>query len=1166
MIPQNNDELNFLDGSLDEDASKNAYKTKAMELENANNILIDQLNFLQNSLYSSKNEGELLKNELYKITNSTNYFSYPKNSFCSNIDSKARKTNQSSIEINRSRLLTNSFWNQNYNSCFWKKRNKSLAPNSSQNTLKVNNANEKITPLEKNDAETNKYKIKEDKNQLIKENAEKEIVLHENSYLRIQIGTLMSKFTKIMDHLILKMQDSGFRMCIIDKSMMKDLTIICYEAKNEFALISQEFSEKVKKPHNMSLLKTKKKSDDEISPFFQGIDLNVSSCPKLDHVNQRSERNSASQNKISIWQYKNENKRKREEKVNILGGNKNINPDGKSEKGKVDEKPSKKLNDIIHKYSDNRFSQDKFPNNLLTKKMQNNEEKLPKRECQKDISDSRSKSIFNDKDIYFRKLKNEIIKQKEEMKSVISQHKEEQDYLQNTIVKLEKSLLLKENEIKKLKSLIRREESIDENYETLKIEWVGKFENLRNNMNCKFAKLENIFLEKEEKLNNLKENIDRLIQSRISSGQENYKKDLDTMKKNLKLSSQNLDNYIKAYEKLESSLKILVSENSIKDMNLKRVESDCRILAEEINKERTEHINKMQLTENKHKDEVERIKISLSSIKNEYKEEIKKLTKQYNILKMKYNKKCNEIQIIPLKSKEKRNETVKDSEEITNKNSFITEMPRMVSKLKASHKALNGRPISTEGEFTQKSPSQELIRGPEFSKKLIMQDNQRLDSPLKKIINLRNQNENSQHNQNKINIKINSDLNLQNEIIQTSFREEKGKIMTDFCNYSQIELLDVHKMKGLEKKNSELIKEISILQNSLSMKEGQISNLEKVNLVEIEKLNKKFESDIKNKEDQISKLNRDVSLFNNVQERNSNRIQELQSKLETSINSFKEKEKENKKLIFEIRGYSSEKELLKTKLSEFEILNTKLKNEFNMILDYLKDLGLFFKNIEELNIEQVIETFNNDLMTKINQKITPDENNLQEGIPNIIHNICEDLNNHLNKDLIDFKKFQETNEMINNLKEENNNLLVKIEGFNGIIIHNNELIKKLDYLNNQIIQFNLKIQEQESVISKQNESISIFESTKMIEKENLLNKDANHLSKIHELNENISKFQSKADSLEETVKNSEELLKKLDIELKEKNKINNILVHENEQKEIIYKELKTQCEALKHIN
>ena len=285
------------------------------------------------------------------------------------------------------------------------------------------------------------------------------------------------------------------------------------------------------------------------------------------------------------------------------------------------------------------------------------------------------------------------------------------------------------------------------------------------------------------------------------------------------------------------------------------------------------------------------------------------------------------------------------------------------------------------------------------------------------------------------------------------------------------------------------------------------------------------------------------------------------------------KEYENK--ILEIDNYNkfllTENGNLESKCREIEQQNSNLEMEKEKIQ---KDYEEIFNELEErkkLKQNKYNKTFSNNIINKENlnqekEMIGGDDNlniNSNMNIGTLFNTMRENYNNLLNKEKTDYKEKIEYEEILNKLKNENDNLKVQIFGLQNRLKQEIEEITKLENDSNlkqaAIDKLEIDNKSLNGQINDYKEAYISLENRKNNESENLRNElkdirinidnyknnykkleeeNANYKSEIAKLNQEINGLKFDRDNLSKIIEDSNNLVQ--EAEEKEKN-IDNLI-------------------------
>ena len=264
---------------------------------------------------------------------------------------------------------------------------------------------------------------------------------------------------------------------------------------------------------------------------------------------------------------------------------------------------------------------------------------------------------------------------------------------------------------------------------------------------------------------------------------------------------------------------------------------------------------------------------------------------------------------------------------------------------------------------------------------------------------------------NKSSINIVERKNLRSKSIGDSNEVEKLKKMNEANRKKLIELnkqISAYKNKILE---------LDMINNSLNMK---LKNPDQKMMINT---NPDFNNLLKQKDNQIMNLQKQLNVFQNNEKLINNQMNNLNEQLSEKINQyeakiadFNEKSKSNKKVIIFLQNK------LKTKENEIEKLKVSIKNPVNY--DMKKKFEIL--NMELKEKESKINAMNEELIKcqneeKINQKRIEDMNNNIFNYEKIIKQKDELINNN----------YKDNNEVFR-IKLENDNLKKQIEELKNI--------------------------------------------------------------------------------------------------------------------------------------
>ena len=299
---------------------------------------------------------------------------------------------------------------------------------------------------------------------------------------------------------------------------------------------------------------------------------------------------------------------------------------------------------------------------------------------------------------------------------------------------------------------------------------------------------------------------------------------------------------------------------------------------------------------------------------------------------------------------------------------------------------------------------------------------------------------------NKSSINIVERKNLRSKSIGDSNEVEKLKKMNEANRKKLIELnkqISAYKNKILE---------LDMINNSLNMK---LKNPDQKMMINT---NPDFNNLLKQKDNQIMNLQKQLNVFQNNEKLINNQMNNLNEQLSEKINQyeakiadFNEKSKSNKKVIIFLQNK------LKTKENEIEKLKVSIKNPVNY--DMKKKFEIL--NMELKEKESKINAMNEELIKcqneeKINQKRIEDMNNNIFNYEKIIKQKDELINNN----------YKDNNEVFR-IKLENDKLKKQIEELKNIN-KNNDLSQ--NQKNRNVNMNSAEIQELKQNLATINES------------------------------------------------------------------------------------------------
>jgi kinetochore protein SLK19 len=299
---------------------------------------------------------------------------------------------------------------------------------------------------------------------------------------------------------------------------------------------------------------------------------------------------------------------------------------------------------------------------------------------------------------------------------------------------------------------------------------------------------------------------------------------------------------------------------------------------------------------------------------------------------------------------------------------------------------------------------------------------------------------------NKSSINIVERKNLRSKSIGDSNEVEKLKKMNEANRKKLIELnkqINAYKNKILE---------LDMINNSLNMK---LKNPDQKMMINT---NPDFNNLLKQKDNQIMNLQKQLNVFQNNEKLINNQMNNLNEQLSEKINQyeakiadFNEKIKNNKKAIIFLQNK------LKTKENEIEKLKVSIKNPVNY--DMKKKFEIL--NMELKEKESKINAMNEELIKcqneeKINQKRIEDMNNNIFNYEKIIKQKDELINNN----------YKDNNEVFR-IKLENDNLKKQIEELKNI--NKNNYLSQ-NQKNRNVNMNSAEIQELKQTLAAINES------------------------------------------------------------------------------------------------
>ena len=749
-------------GNAEKD-QKFVYQKRAKELQKANDLLMNQLQTLHDRLSSSKDESEKLKNELLKYKVNKNYMSSSINQRGLNSKESSTKKPQNkayslhpseksdngddsknSIQTQKGRIKKNVLVTSNQNRN--KERIYSAAPSEDSKSDKemthggfrkkvaeidrvYNNENtkslkayESINLVKKNNMEVSPANSK---TLSIKNSLKYEKINDENSMLRIQISTIMSKVNSILDLLEIKLDDAYNKSCAFDKKIINDLSIDNNKSKIEINSIVQEFFSS----HGIAF-NVRESSNQENRSMKSKITSNINQREYNAGNKKFNEGNDRGKGVIGINKDNERNSSQKKSRPKPDNSKSNRPASVLQDRIKFLEQEKKEIiskkNNEIYKLSDQIVQLNKQNElNILRIKSQNSNYPNLSESTDRNFlyvsSGNVPKKMNLDRDSYIRKLEEENEKYKElqiEYNSTCQSFYKNEKALKLSILQMKEAVEYKDSEITRLRERMSNEENINEKMESIKIECVKIIQNYSNECGQIFKEFEESIKEKESRINDLSfllksyQQTFVYYQEKVSSI-ENDNMEILKLKEELLAATSNLESYINESKRYEIEIENLQKENSrINDLfingeiKIQKIESEYQLLSEEIDQERRKHNIEIQKilneqNENNKNNEVEKLQKKISTLETDYKLKLQTLTKKEKVLNGTIKSKDNELKQAKIQIENTSKELSQKSLEIEALNTEFTKF-KEETQMKFIENLERNQSLDASNEYKEK--------------------------------------------------------------------------------------------------------------------------------------------------------------------------------------------------------------------------------------------------------------------------------------------------------------------------------------------------------------------------------------------------------------------------------------------------------------------------------
>ena len=408
-----------------------------------------------------------------------------------------------------------------------------------------------------------------------------------------------------------------------------------------------------------------------------------------------------------------------------------------------------------------------------------------------------------------------------------------------------------------------------------------------------------------------------------------------------------------------------------------------------------------------------------------------------------------------------------------------------------------------------------------------------------------------QINKNNINQRINDQ---KDKIRLISDKLDQGEITAEIWSKAVSEIMQLQYGEEKNSKNSETV---MLLEEISRLAEENKSHLQEIDT--FEEKEKKFKTEIKNKNMELSDLKREIRIKDSAINVQNSKIDELNKILKEERKRLKDEKKKNADNQEKIAEVDSLTEELETTIKKVDELTASLKLSDNAVQEQsekIKKLNEELKKKDEdekIKIQQSKKTFEQQI------------NNLNE----IIKNLKDEIKERIEKD-------ENKNTAIEELIKDNTNLKEKVQKLEDELKNRDEEDKTKDNDDNseKIEQLENKIKELEKELELKDEEAKTIQkdedSQKEIERLNdkikeleqeleLKDEEAKTIKEDDKKTEDDENSQNEIDELKERIKELEQELKIKDEEAK------TIKEDENSEQEAFEQELNNLNEIIQHL-
>ena len=408
-----------------------------------------------------------------------------------------------------------------------------------------------------------------------------------------------------------------------------------------------------------------------------------------------------------------------------------------------------------------------------------------------------------------------------------------------------------------------------------------------------------------------------------------------------------------------------------------------------------------------------------------------------------------------------------------------------------------------------------------------------------------------QINKNNINQRINDQ---KDKIRLISDKLDQGEITAEIWSKAVSEIMQLQYGEEKNSKNSETV---MLLEEISRLAEENKSHLQEIDT--FEEKEKKFKTEIKNKNMELSDLKREIRIKDSAINVQNSKIDELNKILKEERKRLKDEKKKNADNQEKIAEVDSLTEELETTIKKVDELTASLKLSDNAVQEQsekIKKLNEELKKKDEdekIKIQQSKKTFEQQI------------NNLNE----IIKNLKDEIKERIEKD-------ENKNTAIEELIKDNTNLKEKVQKLEDELKNRDEEDKTKDNDDNseKIEQLENKIKELEKELELKDEEAKTIQkdedSQKEIERLNdkikeleqeleLKDEEAKTIKEDDKKTEDDENSQNETDELKERIKELEQELKIKDEEAK------TIKEDENSEQEAFEQELNNLNEIIQHL-